>query len=133
MSVGTTCGEICEFPMTIGLHLGSTLSPYLFTLIMDELTTHIQEVSWCMLFTDYIVLVDESRDGVNVKLKRWRKALKYGVQKQSIWIATSMSIYKELKLVWQLKPKRYYKEIHSINLARYLNRMERLMKMSNIG
>ena len=62
--------------MTIGLHQGSTLSPYLFALIMDELTAHIQEeVPWCILFADDIVLVDESRAGVNAKLKRWREAL----------------------------------------------------------
>ena len=44
---------------------------------MDELTTRIQlEVPWCMLFVDDIVLVDESRDGVNAKLERWWEALK---------------------------------------------------------
>ena len=35
-SVRTTGGGIVEFPMTIGLHPESTLSPYLFTLIMDD-------------------------------------------------------------------------------------------------
>ncbi|KAK9083623.1 hypothetical protein Scep_030094 [Stephania cephalantha] len=41
---------------TIGLHQGSVLSPYLFTLVMDELTRHIQnDISWCMLFVDDIV------------------------------------------------------------------------------
>ena len=62
--------------MTIGLHQGSTLSPYLLALIMDELIAHIQaEVHWCMLFADDIVLVDELRDGVNAKLERWLEAL----------------------------------------------------------
>ena len=42
-SVRTTCGETGEFLLTIGLHQGSALSPYLFALIMDELTAHIQE------------------------------------------------------------------------------------------
>ena len=43
---------------------------------MDELTTHIQEESLLrMLFADDIVLVDKSRGRVNVKAKRWRKAL----------------------------------------------------------
>jgi len=44
---------------------------------MDELTRTIQdEIPWCMLFVDDIVLVDETRVGVNVKLELWRQTLK---------------------------------------------------------
>ena len=52
------------------------MSPYLFVLVMDEVTRDIQEdISWCMLFVDDVVLVDESRTGVNQKLELWRKTL----------------------------------------------------------
>lgn len=75
-SVRTTCGETGDFQLTIGLHQGLALSAYLFALIMDELTTHIQEeVPWYMFFADDLVLVNESRDGVNLKLDSWREAL----------------------------------------------------------
>ena len=71
-SVRTSGGIISTFPITIGLHKGSTLCPYLFALVMDELTKSIQEeVLWCMLFADDIVLMDEIRHGVNVKLEIW--------------------------------------------------------------
>ena len=48
-SVRTTCGEACEFPVTIGLHQGPSLSPYHSSSVMVELTAH-DEVPWCMLF-----------------------------------------------------------------------------------
>ncbi|XP_060178388.1 uncharacterized protein LOC132608378 [Lycium barbarum] len=43
---------------------------------MDALTSRIQgEVPWCMLFADDIVLIDESRSGVNARLEVWRQTL----------------------------------------------------------
>ena len=43
---------------------------------MDVVTRDIQgEISWCMLFADDVVLVDESKAGVNRKLELWRRTL----------------------------------------------------------
>ena len=39
----TIVGKTNEFPITVGLHQGSALSPYLFALVMDELTRHMQD------------------------------------------------------------------------------------------
>jgi hypothetical protein len=67
-SVRTSNGD--TIPINVGLHQGSALSPYLFTLVMDEVTSDIQDgVPWCMLFTDDVILVDESRTGVDQKLE----------------------------------------------------------------
>ncbi|GJN13331.1 hypothetical protein PR202_gb00023 [Eleusine coracana subsp. coracana] len=74
--VRTCDGDTNDFSIKIGLHQGSVLSPYLFALVMDEVTREIQsDVPWCMLFADDVVLVDESRDGVNRKLEPWRHTL----------------------------------------------------------
>jgi len=60
----------------MGLHQGSTLSSFLFTLVLDELTKGIQdEVPWYMLFADDIVLIDETMQGVNDKLENRRLTL----------------------------------------------------------
>jgi len=43
---------------------------------VDELTKEIQdEVPWCMLFANDIVLIDETREGLDTKLELWRYAL----------------------------------------------------------
>jgi hypothetical protein len=72
-SVRTSDGDTNDFSINIGLHQRSALSPYLFALVMDEVTRDIQGgISWCMLFTDDVVLVDESRMWVDQKLELWR-------------------------------------------------------------
>ncbi|XP_070048834.1 secreted RxLR effector protein 78-like [Nicotiana tomentosiformis] len=71
--VRTVGGDSEHFSVVMGLHQGSVLSPFLFALVIDALTYHIQgEVLWCMLFADDIILIDESRAGVNEKLEVWR-------------------------------------------------------------
>jgi hypothetical protein len=63
-------GDTNDFPINIGLHQGSALSPYLFALMMNEVTRDIEGgIPWCMLFTDDVVSVDESRMGVYQKLE----------------------------------------------------------------
>ena len=51
-----------DFYVGISLHQGSALNPFLCTLVIDELTRGIQNaLSWCMLFADDIVFIDETR------------------------------------------------------------------------
>nr|GEZ78486.1 hypothetical protein [Tanacetum cinerariifolium] len=74
--VRTTAGNTEYFPMNLGLHQGSAISPYLFTLILDELSRGIQEnIPWCMIFADDIVLIAESTKRLNNRLESWRKTL----------------------------------------------------------
>ena len=75
-SVQTNDGNTYYFSIKIELHQGSALSPYLFVLVMDKVTRNIQgDIPWCMLFTDDVVLVDESQTGVNRKLELWWQTL----------------------------------------------------------
>jgi len=73
-SVRTQDGDTEDFPITIGMHQGSTLSPYLFTLVFDVLTEHIQELApRCMLFVDDVVMLGEWREELNGRLETWRQ------------------------------------------------------------
>ncbi|KAL5184476.1 LINE-1 retrotransposable element ORF2 protein [Glycine soja] len=93
-SVRTQGGESDDFPITIGLHQGSTLSPYLFTLILEVLTEQIQEIApRCMLFADDIVLLGESREELNERLETWRRAL----ETHGFCLSRSKSEYMECK------------------------------------
>ena len=75
-SVRTSAGDTEVFPIDIGLHQGSSLSPFLFAIMLDELTKEIQdEVPWCMLFADDIVLIDKTSAGLSSELEQWRHTL----------------------------------------------------------
>jgi len=71
----TSRGNTDNFSIDIGSHQGSVLSPCLFTIVMNELAKRIQnEALWCMLFADDIILINESKNGIN-KLKQQRHTL----------------------------------------------------------
>ena len=75
-SVRAPVRDTGAFPVGVGLHQGSALSPFLFAVVLDELSKSIHEiVSWCMLFADDIVLVAESKYSLNEKLEGWRATL----------------------------------------------------------
>ena len=82
-----TCGCITsDFSITIGLHKESALSPFVFVIVMDE-------IPWCMLFADDIVLVNETKAGINAKLKLWRQAL----ESQGVRLSRAKIEYMECK------------------------------------
>jgi hypothetical protein len=50
-----------NFLINIELHQGSTLSPYIFALVMDEVIRDIQGgIPWYIFFADDVILMDES-------------------------------------------------------------------------
>lgn len=74
--IRTCVGETEYIEIDVGLHQGSTLSLFLFIIIMDVITQGIsEETPWAMLFADDFFVCDESGDTIAGRLERWRKSL----------------------------------------------------------
>ena len=75
--VRCAAGTTKNFKVKVGLHQGSTLSLFLFSVVMDRLTDEVRrEPPWTMLFADDIVICEETREEVERRLEYWRYALK---------------------------------------------------------
>ncbi|KAK3532192.1 hypothetical protein QTP86_009297 [Hemibagrus guttatus] len=65
-----------KFKVEVGLHQGSALSPFLFAIVMNQLSEEVRRESpWTMMFADENVICSESREQVEENLERWRFAL----------------------------------------------------------
>lgn len=75
-NVHTQIGITWFFPIKVGLHQGSTLSPFIFTVIVEEISKSFWEtIPECMQFSNDIVLVAETKEDVNSKLEGRRAVL----------------------------------------------------------
>ena len=85
-AVGTTE----SFKVKVGLHQESTLSPFLFAVIMDMLTDKVRrKPPWTMLFADDIVICEETREEVEQRIESWRFAL----ERKGMKVSTSKTEY----------------------------------------
>ena len=68
-------GESRAFPVSVGLHQGSALSPFLFIVIMDEISKDCRRGGpWDMLYADDLVIFGSSHQDVERRLEAWRRA-----------------------------------------------------------
>ena len=74
--VRTSAGVSESFEVSVGVHQGSALSPFLFTVIMDCMSEEFRkEAPWNMMFADDVVICAPELEEAEKQLEEWRKAL----------------------------------------------------------
>ena len=82
-----------KFPIKVGVHQGSALSPLLFKLVMEEATKAVRKGDpWELLYADDLVLTAESKHDVEEMFSAWSSAmelrgLKINVDKTKLLIS----------------------------------------------
>ncbi|VDO66763.1 unnamed protein product [Heligmosomoides polygyrus] len=76
-----------EFPISVGVHQGSALSPLLFVIVMDAITRDLQKpVPWTLLYADDVMLASDDKGELEREVQAWcdrleRFGLKLNVKK----------------------------------------------------
>jgi hypothetical protein len=83
-------GESGEFPVRVGVHQGSVLSPLLFIIVLEALSRVFKTgLPWELLYADDLVLLAESQEKLLAKLREWKqgfeeKGLKVNIAKTKV-------------------------------------------------
>jgi hypothetical protein len=79
-----------EFEVKVGVHQGSVLSPLLFIIVMEALSSQFKQgLPWELLYADDLVLLAESEEELKLKIARWKsgmedKGLRVNIQKTKV-------------------------------------------------
>ena len=91
--VRTPFGDLHSFPVRVGVHQGSILSPLLFAMVMEAITKNTRAgVPYELFYADDLDLLAESMDELISKIQKWkavfeRKGMKVNVAKTKVMIS----------------------------------------------
>ena len=65
-----------EFPVKVGVHQGSVLSPLLFILVLEALSRDFRTgAPWELLYADDLLIMADSLEECIARLKAWKDAM----------------------------------------------------------
>jgi len=117
--VRTKYGKTDEFMINVGLHQGSGLSPFLFTVILDVISEEFRGgLPWKVLFADDLALMADSEEELQDKWRKWQegmegKGLKVNTSKTEVMVSTRGETKAHIK-------DRNGEELKQVNKFKYL-------------
>ncbi|VDO98885.1 unnamed protein product [Heligmosomoides polygyrus] len=70
--VRAPAGTSTEFPISVGVHQGSALSPLLFIVVMDAISRDLQKPApWTLLYADDVMLASEDKAELERQVQAW--------------------------------------------------------------
>ncbi|XP_047496500.1 uncharacterized protein LOC125044097 [Penaeus chinensis] len=110
-------GTTEPFKVEVGLHQGSALSPFLFSIIMDTLKESIRkEAPWNVMFADDVVLCCEEKIELEEDLERWRDRL----EKRGMKVSRAKTEYMCLNKVSRGSIRMQDQQLPEVSEFRYL-------------
>jgi len=94
-TVRTKLGKTDSFPIEVGLHQGSAMSPFLFLVVLDTRTMDLKEDDelWEVLFADDLVIMADTEEELQQRYLVWknsleRKGMKVNTQKTEVMVSS---------------------------------------------
>ena len=123
-TVKTRYGETESFPVEVGLHQGSALSPFLFLIVLDTITKEVRDNDdlWELLFADDLVIIADTEEELQERFLMWKgnlesKGMKVNTQKTEVMVS-SRDGYEEINVTSEdgtrLKQTREFKYLGSV-------------------
>ncbi|XP_047495909.1 uncharacterized protein LOC125043715 [Penaeus chinensis] len=109
----TQQGDTDEFKITVGVHQGSALNPFLFINIMDTLLEDVRTaIPWELLFTHDVALISNREEELQQNIEIWQKCWTVTKKEEALLRRTEMRILRHILQI-SLKDKMRDEVIHS--------------------
>ncbi|VDO67474.1 unnamed protein product, partial [Heligmosomoides polygyrus] len=101
--VQAAAGTSLEFPISVGVHQGSALSPLLFVVVMDAITRDLQKpLPWTLLYADDVMLASEDKGELEQEVQAWCDRLeRFGLRlnvKKTEYLTTDVTESSSIKV-----------------------------------